>query len=288
MPLTASPRSAAIRLEPDTAAAPLHLALPKGRMHQGVVQLLADAGIAVTTSARGYRPTISLAGVETKILKPQNIVEMLHTGSRDAGFAGADWVAELSADVVQIIDLGLDPVRIVAAAPRQLVDNGWPPNRTVRVASEMEAISRRWISAKGMNAEFVRSFGATEVLPPEDADCIIDVAASGATLRLYASRAAMADSAKRRIIENLAMLLESVLAARKRVMLEVNVTADTLAGVIAILPCMRQPTISTLHAGAGFAVKAAVPRELLPTLIPEIKSRGGTDLVVTPLAQVVP
>jgi ATP phosphoribosyltransferase len=288
------------------ARSPFHLALPKGRMHQGVVQLLADAGIAVTTSARGYRPTISLAGVETKILKPQNIVEMLHTGSRDAGFAGADWVAELNAEggVVQVLDLGLDPVRIVAAAPRRLVDDGWPPNTVVRVASEMENLSRRWIAGQGLNAEFVRSFGATEVLPPEDADCIVDVAASGATLeanglviidelmrsstRLYASRAAMADPAKRRRIENLAMLLESVLAARKRVMLEVNVTAESLAGVVAVLPCMRQPTISTLHAGAGFAVKAAVPRELLPTLIPDIKARGGTDLVITPLAQVVP
>jgi ATP phosphoribosyltransferase len=273
-------------------------------MYNGVVQLLADAGITLSTTARGYRPTISLARVETKVLKPQNIVEMLHTGSRDAGFAGADWVAELSAEVELVLDLGLDPVRIVAAAPRALVDDGWPPDRPVRVASEMENLSRRWISARGLRAEFVRSFGATEVLPPEDADCIIDVTASGATLeanslviidevmrsstRLYASRAAMADPQKRRTIENLAMLLQSVLEARKRVMMEVNVTAESLAAVIAVLPCMRQPTISTLHDGAGFAVKAAVPRELLPTIIPEIKSRGGSDLVITPLAQVVP
>lgn len=286
------------------SSATMHLALPKGRMYNGVLQLLADAGISVATSARGYRPSISLAGVETKILKPQNIVEMLHTGSRDAGFAGADWVAELSADVVEVMDTGLDKVRIVAAAPRELVDAGWPPIQRLRVASEMEAVTRRWISSKGLNAEFVRSFGATEVLPPEDADCIVDVAASGATLeanslviidelmrsstRLYASRAAMAELEKRRRIENLAMLLESVIAARRRVMLEVNVSTASLAGVIEVLPCMRQPTISTLHAGAGFAVKAAVPREQLATLIPEIKSRGGTDLVITPLAQVVP
>jgi ATP phosphoribosyltransferase len=273
-------------------------------MEKGVLQLLSDAGVSVSTTARGYRPSVSLAGVEAKILKPQNIIEMLHTGSRDAGFAGADWVAELSADVVQVLDLGLDPVRIVAAAPRALVDAGWPPDRPVRVASEMEQVARRWIGAKGLRAEFVRSFGATEVLPPEDADCIIDVTASGATLeanglvvidelmrsstRLYASRDAMADPAKRRRITDLSMLLESVLAARRRVMLEVNVTTDTLTRVVEALPCMRQPTISTLHAGSGYAVKAAVPRDSLATLIPEIKARGGTDIVVTPLAQVVP
>jgi ATP phosphoribosyltransferase len=78
----------------DTAA--VRLALPKGRMQDGVFALLADAGIQVRLSERGYRPTLSLAGFETKILKPQNIVEMLHLGSRDLGFAGADWVAELA------------------------------------------------------------------------------------------------------------------------------------------------------------------------------------------------
>ena len=71
----------------------VHLALPKGRMQDAVFALLADAGIRLTFGRRGYRPTLSLAGFEAKILKPQNIVEMLHLGSRDVGFAGADWVA---------------------------------------------------------------------------------------------------------------------------------------------------------------------------------------------------
>jgi ATP phosphoribosyltransferase len=41
---------------------------------------------------------------------------MLNQGTRDIGFAGADWVRELKADVVEVLDTGLDPVRIVAAA----------------------------------------------------------------------------------------------------------------------------------------------------------------------------
>ena len=34
--------------------------------------------------------------------------------------------------------------------------------------------------------------------------------------------------------------------------------------VIAVLPCMREPTIATLHGDSGYAVKAAVPRADLP------------------------
>ncbi|MCA9519313.1 MAG: hypothetical protein KC635_30465, partial [Myxococcales bacterium] len=58
-------------------ASSLRLALPKGRMQASVMQLLHDAGIRVTVDERGYRPQVSLPGFETKILKPQNIVEML-------------------------------------------------------------------------------------------------------------------------------------------------------------------------------------------------------------------
>jgi ATP phosphoribosyltransferase len=77
----------------------LRLGLPKGRMQEAVMTLLADAGIRVTPSARGYRPTVSLRACEAKVLKSQNIVEMLELGSRDVGFAGADWVEEMRADV---------------------------------------------------------------------------------------------------------------------------------------------------------------------------------------------
>jgi ATP phosphoribosyltransferase-like protein len=154
-----------------------------------------------------------------------------------------------------------------------------------------------------MKARFVRSFGATEVFPPEDADCIVDIAASGATLaanglvifdeltrsttRLYANPEAMQDPARREAADKLVLLLKGVLEARKRVMIELNVPADRLEAVVEVLPCMREPTIATLHHGAGFAVKAAVPRADLPALIVAIKQRGGTDIVVSTINQLV-
>ena len=61
-----------------------------------------------------------------------------------------------------------------------------------------------------------------------------------------------------------------------------------LEAVIAVLPCMREPTVSPLHGNTGFAVKAAVPRDQLARTIPEIKAKGGSDVVVTALAQIVP
>lgn len=272
-------------------------------MQEGVFRLLSDAGIRIHAGERGYRPTLSLPGFEVKLLKPQNIVEMLHLGLRDVGFAGADWVAELKADVVELLDTGMDPVRLVAAAPIAILEAGKLPARPLVVASEYEGITRSWVERAGIDATFVRSYGATEVFPPEDADCIVDNTSSGATLRangldivdvlmqsstrLYASPAVMRDDARRAAVETLTLLVRSVLDARSRVMVEVNVGAENLERVVAVLPCMREPTVSTLHDGAGYAVKAAVPRADLPRVIPLIRQCGGSDIVVTNLAQIV-
>ena len=106
--------------------------------------------------------------------------------------------------------------------------------------------------------------------------------------RLYASRKAMEIPAKREAADALILILRSVLEARRRVMLEVNVSAADLESVISILPCLRSPTLSPLEGGKDFAVRVAAPRDKLAALIPEIKRRGGTDIVVTQLSQLVP
>jgi ATP phosphoribosyltransferase len=290
----------------SSAGAPpaVRLALPKGAIEPGVNALLADAGIELRAGARSYRPQLSLDGFEAKVLKPQNVVEMVHAGSRDLGFAGADWIAELDANVVELLDTGLDPVRIVAAAPEALLENGALPARPLVVASEYARLAANWIERRRLAATLVRSYGATEVFPPEDADVVVDNSASGSTLRanrlvvvdelltsstrLVANPRALDDLARRAPIERLVVLLRSVLEARRRVLLEVNVPAARLDAVLAALPAMRQPTIASLAASAGFAVKAAVPRAELPRLIPELKARGATDLVVTSPSQIVP
>ena len=146
---------------------PIQIGLPKGRMCEGVQRLMADAGCPVRTTTRNYRAAIELEGFEAKILKPQGIVEMLQAGRRDIGFAGADWVAELNADLVELLDTGLDRVRIVAAAPESLLQNGRLPNRPLIVASEYARLTQEWIQRTELDATFLRSWGATEVLPPK-------------------------------------------------------------------------------------------------------------------------
>src|SRR5256886_16736510 len=83
--------------------------------------------------------------------------------------------------------------------------------------------------------------------------------------RLYANPVALADPARRRRIDDLVMLLNSVLVARRRVMLEVNASAECLDAVVAVLTSRRRGAPGApVWAGGGAAwggpPRAAAPR----------------------------
>lgn len=281
----------------------LKLAMPKGRIAEKVLALLADAGLGVRIPERGYRPDCSDPRLSIKILRAQNIPALVGLGSHDIGFSGRDWIAETEADVVELLDTGFDPVRIVAAAPQDADVAALLARPKVVVVSEYEHLTKTWLQRRGVAYHFIRSYGATEVFPPEDADLIVDNAASGRTLVennlavidtllhsttcLFANPQALQDPHKRQVIEELLLLLRSVLDGRERVLLEMNIDEPRLSLLVATLPCMKSPTISRLFGDGGFAVKVAVPRREVARLLPELKRLGATDILETDIRKVV-
>ncbi len=280
----------------------LKMVIPKGRLYAEVVRLLNDAGFAVEEDAEAYRPGIGLPGFEAKVLKPQNIPRLIELGAHDLGFTGHDWVVESGANLTEVMDLDFNPVRIAAAVPDGFSETE-ARRRRIIVASEYESITRRFLDERGFTAVLLRTFGATEVFPPDDADMIVDNVSTGRTLRahglriyanlldsttrLVADPAALNDPWKRERIGEVKLLLRSVLDARSRVMLEMNVPAGGLDGIVALLPCMRSPTVSPLFAGHGYAVKAAVLRGDAARLIPRLKKAGASDILEYEFSKVV-
>jgi ATP phosphoribosyltransferase len=281
----------------------LRILIPKGRIYDNVARLFSDAGIPICLADRTYRPRLDASWLDAKIMKPQNVGELLELGSHDAGFTGLDWIRESGAQVEEIMDLGFDRVRIVAAVPSGVSGEALK-KRVLVVATEYVNLAGAWLSAGGYRHRIVRTYGATEVFPPDDADMIIDNTSSGQTLKdnglrildtilesstlFVASRAALADSEKKGRIEELAMLFKAVLEGRDKVMLEMNVSGEQFDALIAGLPAMRSPTVSPLYGGEGFAVKIAVSKNEVPVLIPKLKKLGAADIVEYELRKVVP
>lgn len=291
-------------MSPQRSAETVRLALPKGRMFDEIVSLFKDAGITLRNSERGYRPTLSLPNYNTKILKPRNVITMLLANARDVGFAGADWLDEMGVELHELMDTGMNPVRLVVAAPHELLEDGQLPKRPLVIASEYPNMAQRWVERNGVDAKVLQTFGATEVFPPEDADLIIDNTATGSTLRanglqiideimtsstrMYASAEAIADPYRKQELDNLVLLLEAVLRARSRVMMDLNVAKENLDAVLGVLPSLHGPTVSPLSDGGWFAVRSAVPRKELASVVPALKAAGACDIVTTAAEQLIP
>jgi len=281
----------------------LRMLIPKGRIFDNVSLLFNDAGFPVRLADRTYRPILGADWLDVKIMKPQNVGELLELGSHDAGFTGYDWIKESNADVIEIMDLGFDRVRIVAAIPADRSEADMKKQRIV-AATEYVNLAGKWLTESGFNYRLLRTYGATEVFPPDDADMIIDNTSSGQTLkdnglkiidcllesstRFVASKQAMENPEKRGRIEELAMLFKAVLDGRDRVMLEMNVSEDDFNVLVSELPAMRSPTISPLCGNDGFAIKIAVKKNEVAGLIPRLKKLGAADIVEYDLRKVVP
>ncbi len=280
----------------------LNIVIPKGTIFESVVELFNDSGIYIDIDARVYRPFVNDPELQIKIMRPQNIPDLIEIGSHDAGFTGKDWIVESNADVIEIMDLKLDPVRIISAIPENTDIFSLRKKRLI-VASEYERLTINFLKTEGFRYKFLRTYGATEVFPPEDADMIIDNTATGNTLREHklkifkvimesstrfiASKSALKNFWKRNKIEELKMLFQAVLDARERVMLEMNVPRDKFDRVVKILPCMRSPTVAPLYGEKGFAVKVAVKKSEVVKLIPKLKKLGATDILEYEFRKVV-
>lgn len=272
----------------------IRMVIAKGRMYDQIARLLEDTGIGLKTNTRCYIPHVSDPEIEAKIMKPQNIGQLIELGKHDVGFTGLDWIRETGADVVELMDLSFDQVQIVAAVPEGIGQADLTGRRII-VASEYEKIAADWLKSQDYHYLLLRTFGATEAFPPGDADMIIDNSSSGRTLRehglkvldvilnsstrLIANHGAMKNPHKREKIEELVMLFRASLHARARVMLEMNAPKERLDALVAVLPCMRAPTVAPLYSGQGFSIRAAVPREKIVKLIPRLKKLGATDIL---------
>ena len=286
----------------------LKILLAKGRIYESVYELLSDVGISLYLPDRTYFPITNQDDLAFQVVKPQIVSNLLAGNKADVGFSGKDWVYEneVQDQVEEIMDLGFDPVRIVAAIPESF-DFQQIISKPVTIATEYQTLSRRWVSDRKIDGTLFRTWGTSEGFVQDNEDSIaqilIDNTSTGSSLRannlkivdtlmesstrMYASKQALADPEKKQKIMELKMLFETVLAARSRVMLEMNVSEEKFDALVKGLPSMRSPTVSPLFGGNGYAIKIAVKKAEVPTLLPKLQSLGATDIVEYELRKVM-
>jgi len=286
----------------------LKILLAKGRIYESVYELLNDVGITLRLPDRTYFPTTNQKDLAFQVVKPQITSLLLANNKADVGFSGKDWVYENGVEdqVEEIMDLGFDGVRIVAAIP-ETVDYNKLLKGPVTIATEYQNLSKKWVEDKKIDGTIFRTWGTSEGFVQDNEDALaqvlIDNTSTGSSLRanrlqivdtlmesstrMYASKEAMKDPAKKQKIMELKMLFEAVLEAREKVMLEMNVSKDNFDSLVKGIPSMKSPTVSPLYGDDGFAVKIAVKKGEVPLLLPKLKALGATDILEYELRKVM-
>ena len=288
----------------------LRLVLPKGSLERATFDLFEAADLTVNrASAVDYKATIDDPRIDqVRILRPQEIPRYVAEGLFDLGITGRDWVSETGAEVVTLGELSYskatsNPIRVVVAVAADAEVKRVEDLPTgVRVSTEYPELTRRFFEERGVDADIRLSYGASEAKIPDIADCIVDITETGRALRaaglrildtilvshteLVANPASAADPAKRHAMTQVLTLLLGALEARTKVLVKLNVADADCERVLALLPSMKSPTMSSL-AGGGFAVETVVEKRTINTLIPDLKDAGASDILELPLSKIV-
>ena len=286
----------------------LKLGIPAGSLQEATAALFQKAGYNIKFSSRSYYPVIDDDEIECLLIRAQEMACYVEQGILDAGITGHDWVLENEAQVTEICELMFSkvsrrPVRWVLCVPNDSTVQSVQDLEGKRIATEAVGLTKRYLKKHGVNATVEFSWGATEVKPPRLADAIVEVTETGSSLRannlrivdevmqsttrFIANQDAYADPWKKQKLDNIALMLESCLAAEGKVGLMMNAHRDDLKTVIGELPALQTPTVSSLSDPDWVAVNSIIDEAVVRYIIPQLKAAGARGIVEYAISKII-
>ena len=189
-------------------------AIPKGSLEEATFKILEKSWTMVNRKSRTYRVFLDDPQISVKMLRPQEIPNLVSEGLYDVGITGQDWIAETKANVEPILDLEYGKIKLVIAIPEKykfknldaMITAYAKKKKILRISSEYLTTASKFIKqlksykkfygskdpqiitpwvrlGTNKNVQIHLSFGATEAKPPDDVDAIMDVTETGTTLK---------------------------------------------------------------------------------------------------------
>ena len=286
----------------------LKLGIPKGSLQEATIDLMSRAGWKIALSSRSYVPAIDDPELSCLLVRAQEMARYVESGALEAGITGHDWVVETRADVLELAELvyakqRLARVKWVLAVPEDSSIREPKDLEGKVIATEVVGITEKYLASHGVKARVEFSWGATEVKVPQLADAIVEVTETGSSLRanrlrildtvlesatvFIMNRKAAADPTKREKAENMVLMLQGAIAAATRVGLMLNVRRENLDAVLAALPALKNPTISSLSDSDWVAVNTIIEESVVRQILPRLKAAKAQGIVEYPLNKIV-
>ena len=287
----------------------LKFGIPKGSLEEATVDLFKQAGWSLGISSRSYFPTIDDEEMKCSLIRPQEMGRYVERGTIDVGIAGRDWVRENDSQVVEVCEMVYSkvsrrPVRwVLVVGPDSPVQK--PEDLAgCTISTELVEFTKRYFAERNIPVTVEFSWGATEAKVVEGlCDAIVEVTETGSTIRannlrivcdlmssvpvMIANRAAWNDPWKRTKIEQVGTMLQSALSAEGMVGLKMNAPADRIEAIIAILPSLKNPTVSHLYQSDWVSIESILPEKQVRQIIPALMKIGAQGIVEYPLSKII-
>ncbi len=286
-------------------AGTVRLAIPnKGRISVPIRDLIEQSGLGILDN--GDRTLIARTRdpqVEILYARPIDIPEYVASGVADLGITGHDMVVERGSDIQELLNLGFGTARMVLAVPESSGITDPAALAGKRVSTEFPAITRKYFKQIGIRPIIVPVGGACEATPLLGiSDAIVDLTSSGTTIRqnrlviidtvletttmLIANRKAQTEKSQK--IGEIHLALESVINARGKSYLMMNVPRTSLSAVREIIPGMSGPTIMDVVSSEDMvAVHAVVGEDKVYQLISRLREAGARDILVMAIERLI-
>ncbi len=171
----------------------LTIAVPRGALFEGTVELLAELGLD-TEELRTNERKLLFRDIGVITMRPSDVPTYVEAGAADLGVTGKDVLLEQTRqqpgergrEVYELLDLGYGRCTMVLAS-RAGPDPAHEALRrlgVMRVATKYPRIAARHMEETGRQAEIVEVKGSVELAPLTGmVEAIVDLTATGTTLR---------------------------------------------------------------------------------------------------------
>jgi len=273
----------------------MKIAIPnKGRMSEPAVELLREAGIKVDIT-RGLLSKFK--DIDILFVRAQDIPEYVQDGAADLGVTGRDVVLESGAKVNILMSLGFGKAKLVVAVPKNSkIKSLKDITSGLKVATEFPNLTKKFFKKINKKVEVVNVSGATEITPYLGiSDIIVDLTSTGTTLEMNNLKViseimeteAILIGNKKYKDENMVLSLSSVIFAKNKRYIMVNVPVEKLEEIKRIIPGMESPTVMSLAESDYVAVHSVIDEDEIFSVIKKLKKAGGKDILVLPIERVV-
>jgi ATP phosphoribosyltransferase len=179
----------------STSISKLVFAIPKGRILDEALPLLARAGIVPEAEFHDkHSRALSFATVSSGFgrgdvtlirVRAFDVATFVAHGAAQAGIVGSDVIDEFDyADLYAPVDLDIGHCRLSVAEPVGMAETAAGRESHARVATKYPNITRRYFESQGVQAEVVKLNGAMELAPSLGlASRIVDLVSTGRTLK---------------------------------------------------------------------------------------------------------